>query len=343
METETALEVRNTGEVSAMPPRNPDRVNHHDKLLEPEKMTFNQICSMGNTFFKSGLLPSLKNAESAAFLMYNAYELKIPMTTGLRHLFVVDGKIGASAELIMAFVQRDIPGFKYRVLKCDRESAKIWFKSDIHPEGEEVEFTFKEIEETGFHQGKNGEKKNWKLWRSDMLFARCITRMKRRYFQTVMMGISHTAEELGAEVDQHGAPLKDVTPAKTEIDSQPVLTQPIPMKSLESKKEFTNEPVIVSKEIKEEDLKTEPLPEKPEEKKESKRQPRKTDLSPADISKKIVEFRRTLEWEVTELQEYSRKKFGFAEITSLAELSIYQKEDLYLDMKGLVDAKPTRS
>lgn len=181
----------------------------------PTVDTWNQILTMGTAAYKSGLIPtSIKSPEAAAIIMMRGYELGLPPMLALDSLFVVNNKIGCSADLMLARIRQEIPGVEIEIVESTDKICKINAK---RPGEKKFTLTTYTIEEAGV--AKLLGKDNWQKHPADMLFARCVSRMKRRQFNEVLKGLSHVPEEL--------EDIRDVTP-QSPLPEKPAETTAAP-------------------------------------------------------------------------------------------------------------------
>lgn len=167
----------------------------------PTQENWNQILAMGNAAFKSGLLPkSIQTPEAAAIIMLRGYELGLPPMVALDSLYVVNNKIGISADMLLAGIREAHPKAEIIIKKSDSKECVIMARRPEQKDLTEFKYTIEEAKEAQLLV-----KDNWRKHPADMLFARCVTRMKRRLFPEVMKGLSHTPEELEE--------VRDVTPS----------------------------------------------------------------------------------------------------------------------------------
>lgn len=190
----------------------------------PEVSQWNQIKEIGNTAFKSGLLPStIKSGEAASLIILKGFELQIPPMVALANMHVINNKVGISAEMLMAGIRQQYPDAEITFVESNEKICKIEAKRPKDKKPSVFSFTIEEA------RGANLLNKDvWKQYPTDMLRARAITRMKRALFAEVMMGLSHTPEEL--------EDIRDVTP-KTETTPVPT-TEAAPVPGIKTVKNY---------------------------------------------------------------------------------------------------------
>ena len=142
---------------------------------------------------QSGFLPAhLKKAEQVIAVMLAGRDLRIPASTAIRNLFVVQGRVSMSADLMLALAYSRIPGFKFGVTRSTPEIAQVW---SIRPGGEKVEtvFTIKEAAQADLTKGDN-----WRKYPAQMLLARAKAGNLRITATDALAGV-YTPGELGAD------------------------------------------------------------------------------------------------------------------------------------------------
>lgn len=173
----------------------------------PSANDWAQLKEIGATALKSGLLPtSVKTPEAATIIALKGWELGLKPLVSFSYISVVGGKPTCAAELMLAEIRRVYPKAVVKIVTSTDTECKILAKRPEDEDFTEIKWTIEDARKAGL-LGKD----NWKNYPADMLFARCVTRMKRRMFPEVLMGVDYVPEELGAEVDQSGRVIKDVS------------------------------------------------------------------------------------------------------------------------------------
>lgn len=174
----------------------------------PSDNDWARLKEIGATALKSGLLPtSVKTPEAAAIIALKGWELGLKPLVSFAYISVVNGRPTCAAELMLAEIRRVYPKAIVKISKSTDTECVVQAKRPEEDALTEFKWTIEDARKAGL-LGKD----NWKNYPADMLFARTITRMKRRLFPEVLMGVDYVPEELGAEVDQQGRVVKDSTP-----------------------------------------------------------------------------------------------------------------------------------
>jgi hypothetical protein len=169
-----------------------------EKML-PAAQGWALLKQQSEELIKSGFLPSgIKTAAQAVAIMLKGRELGIPPMQALSHIHVINGKPTMSAELMLAQILRLHPRTKisYPVRSSERCEIKV-IREGCEPS------TFVFTIEDATRAGVMGNP-TWKKYPRAMLHARCVSEMARSLFPDAISGISYTAEELGANVDENG-------------------------------------------------------------------------------------------------------------------------------------------
>jgi hypothetical protein len=124
--------------------------------------------------------------------------LDIHPLAALNGIHIIKGKPTQSAELMRSLVQR--AGHKFRTTTMTTERSVVSIERADDPGFPvEVTFTMQDARDAGLTGSDT-----WKHYPSSMLHARATSMVVRAACPDVLMGISYTAEELGAAVDADG-------------------------------------------------------------------------------------------------------------------------------------------
>lgn len=144
----------------------------------PEEMNSIQLIAKvaadSKYFEKLGGVPAI-----FAISLY-AREVGVPILTALMGGFTsVQGRITMSAELMNMLIRRK--GHKLSIVKQTNEICEIQGERSDTKEKATATFTIAEARAAGLVKSGGA----WEKYPSDMLFARCISRLKRRLFPDV--------------------------------------------------------------------------------------------------------------------------------------------------------------
>jgi hypothetical protein len=181
-----------------------------------EKITYAQHLA------QSGLLPRSyqRNPANVLFAVEYGAMLGLPPMAAINGIHVIEGKPTASSALMSALVRR--AGHRLRVTGNDEKATVQIVRRD------DPDFTFESVWtlDRAKQAGLVG-KDVWKKYPAAMLKARAISECARDACEEALAGVHYTAEELGAEVDEEGNPLRvqataeradNVTPITTDFD-----------------------------------------------------------------------------------------------------------------------------
>lgn len=185
---------------------------------------FKDICKQA---VNTGFLPAAVNTpEKALIIAMKGRELRIPPMQAFSQIAVINGKPSCGAELQLALIYRERPGAQIIPLERTAKVARLKARRSKEDEWTPFEFTWEDAVRAGL-----SSKDVWKKYPKNMLYWRCVSDMARTMFPDCLMGMSHTPEELGAEVDEDGSVIDiPATPtpepsqeqrANTEANSEP--------------------------------------------------------------------------------------------------------------------------
>lgn len=146
---------------------------------------------------KSGLLPTwISTPDKALAVMMAAKELGIPPMTGFREIFLVNGKVGLSAKIMLGMIFKKYPSARISYKETETSSTVTACRPGDEPSS--FTFTLDDAKKAGLLT-----KGPWQTWPKQMLRWRAVSQMAMALFPDVMMG-AYFAEEIGAEVNNKG-------------------------------------------------------------------------------------------------------------------------------------------
>lgn len=174
----TALERRTAGDVSL-------------GAGEVTLSDYRQIETLATQLAQSRIIPKPywgKPADIIAAALVGR-DLGLSTMASLRMLHVIDGKVGQSAELMMATIRAR--GHRIEVLVMSDDEVRM--RGTRADTGDTMEFSF-----TQQHAQDAGlaHKANWKGYFRSMAAARVTTQLGRTLFADVILGVSYSPEEL---------------------------------------------------------------------------------------------------------------------------------------------------
>lgn len=154
------------------------------------------------------MLPDHLRAKPANIVavMMQARALDIPMATAFSQIVVLNGRPGMQGQLMTALINRS--GYSLLPVSTTATEAVVRVVREDQGIDVEVSFTIEEaaaaklvtLTEEGEVRARSasGAPKPWELYTADMLYWRAVSRASRRYFTDVLLGVTHTPEELHA-------------------------------------------------------------------------------------------------------------------------------------------------
>lgn len=161
----------------------------------PEQVEFSRVLAA------SKLLPPdyRGNPANVLFAIQYAEALGVAPIHAITSIHVISGKPSASADLIAGLVRR--AGHKLRVQSSDTKAVATIIRADDPDFPYVAEWDMEKAKAAGLLTNPS-----WKKYPAAMLRSRAITEVARQGASDALFGVAYTPEELGAEVDAHGAP-----------------------------------------------------------------------------------------------------------------------------------------
>lgn len=172
---------------------------------------FDAQMRMASVVADSSLLPGHLRGKAANVLLVlmGARTLNISAFQALQSIFVVEGKLSISADMMRALMTR--AGHKVRVVERTAKRAVVEVHRHDRDTPYRAEFTFEDAV-----AAKLIKKENYEKYLKAMLVARATSIAWRDECADVAYGVSYTPEELGAKVNEDGS-------AKVDNDGRVVL------------------------------------------------------------------------------------------------------------------------
>lgn len=179
-------------------------------------MSTSDKLALAKTLADSTMLPAQYRKAPANLLWAIEYAeaIRVPTMVAVTGIHVIEGKPTASADLIAGLVRR--AGHKLRVWGDDREAhAQVIRADDPQFDGFHCVWTLDRAKAAGL-TGKSV----WRQYPAAMLRSRAITEVARMACSEALHGVIYTPEELGAAVDEEGAPTAAVAAVVVEPVAQ---------------------------------------------------------------------------------------------------------------------------
>ena len=169
------------------------------------EMSFSDTLQLGKVLAASGYFKDISGEAQAVTKILYGREVGVGPVTALMSVHVIEGKPAPSANLIAARI-RASGRYDYRVREHSGEACRVEFFIRAGAGWESlglVEWTLADARNAGV-----AGKAVWKQYPRAMLFARVISEGARVHCPEIFGGAPvYVPEELGAEVDQDGAPI----------------------------------------------------------------------------------------------------------------------------------------
>lgn len=161
---------------------------------------FDAQMKMAAVVADSSLLPGHLRGKAANVLLVlmGARTLNISAFQALQSIFVVEGKLSISADMMRALMTR--AGHKVRVVERTAKRAVVEVHRHDRDTPYRAEFTFEDAV-----AAKLIKKENYEKYLKAMLVARATSIAWRDECADVAYGVSYTPEELGAAVNEDGS------------------------------------------------------------------------------------------------------------------------------------------
>ena len=186
-------------------------------LATREPATLAETKELATIFHQSGLFTDIKQSAQAMVKIIAGRELGFGPLASMNGIYIMQGKITLSANLMGAMVKRS-QRYDYKVTQLDDSVCAIDFYQDGQVAGQSV-FTIQDARRAGT--------KNLDKFPRNMLFARAMSNGVRWYCPDVLGGSPvYTPEELGAEVDEEGRVIEHEPSRPVVTETRVVETQP---------------------------------------------------------------------------------------------------------------------
>ena len=157
------------------------------------------MMQVASAFAKSGYFPGVQHLAQAVVKMLAGKELGIPPVAAMQGVYIVQGRVGLSSNMIAALIKRS-GRYDYRVKELTDQEAVLEFSQ----KGEEgwvsqgvSSFSIKDAQRAGIiRPAAPGKLSAWQAYPRNMLFARALTNGARWFCPDVFNMGPYTVEEL---------------------------------------------------------------------------------------------------------------------------------------------------
>jgi hypothetical protein len=178
-----------------------------------EIRTFNDAFRIGTMFARSGYFRDAIDANQAMVKMQAGAELGFSPMASMLNVFIIEGKPGYGASMILARIIRE--GGRYKILtqtakratECEIEWSRKWPGDEQATVLGTTRFSIEEAKQADLldKKGPHGGKNTWQKYPKNMLFARCVSAGAREWFPDLFLGAVYDVDELRDEM-----PIRDI-------------------------------------------------------------------------------------------------------------------------------------
>lgn len=166
----------------------------NELALIPSNDDLRAMQALAQVFMQSGAMPTNKNVAEMVVKIQAGAEIGVKPFAAINGIDFINGQRSFRAALVASKVN-DSGRYKYRISESDNDKCILnWYEKE-DDKWELIgssSFTYEEAQQANL-TGKT----TWKNYRSDMLFARALTRGCRRFCPNVFGGVGiYTSEEL---------------------------------------------------------------------------------------------------------------------------------------------------
>lgn len=185
----------------------------YNNNLIPTRDELEVLQTISKSAAESKYFNSLGGVSGIFTIALYARELGVsPMTAIFGGFSNINGKLTMSAELMNSLIRR--AGHKLQIETCNNELCTIKGERCDTKETARVSFTLVEAKSAGLVRAGG----SWDKYTSDMLFARCLSRLRRRLFPDIA-----TKAYVDGELDEDIEPVAkvkqyDYKPEPIEVD-----------------------------------------------------------------------------------------------------------------------------
>lgn len=153
-------------------------------------------------------------------IMLMARELGLPaMQSVMGGMNIIQGKVELSPRLMNSMIRK--AGHKIEILECSDIKCTLKGSRNDTSETYSCSFTIEDARKAGLVRSGGG----WEKWASDMLFARCLSRLARRLFADVI-STAYVEGEI-TDPEAHGPihqPVKEEVLLEAEVAKDPEMS-----------------------------------------------------------------------------------------------------------------------
>jgi len=159
---------------------------------------------LGEIMYKSGFFQDTQSQAQAIVKILAGAELDFGPVASMNGIFIINGKTTLAANLVAAAIKRS-GRYDYRINKLDNTECSLEFFEIVGGKRDALgtsSFSMKDAADA-----KLASTTNWQKFPRNMLFSRAMTNGARWYTPDVFNGPVYSPEEMGADVNEEGAPV----------------------------------------------------------------------------------------------------------------------------------------
>lgn len=180
-----------------------------------------EMFSLADQISKSAMIPASyrgKPVDAAIAMMYGA-EAGIGPMTALQRIVVINGRPTFDAQGMTALIRRaghSVTG------DISNTGASVTGKRGDTGDVMTATFTLDDAKAAGLVKPNSP----WTKFTEDMLWSRAVSRLGRRLFPDVLLGLSYVPDEMQAVVDDQGPSDTTITGLVTDLEIQSTVREP---------------------------------------------------------------------------------------------------------------------
>lgn len=176
----------------------------------PAQLSMAETMSLAEAFARSGFFKDASDSSKAVVKILAGRELGIPPVAAMTSIYIVEGKVSLSANLLASLVKRH-PLYDYHVDEQTAERCEITFYEDGAELGQSI-FTMEDAKLAGV-----SGKFNWTHYPRNMLFARAMSNGVKWFCPDVTSGAPvYTPDEMGQAENEDGTLSLFATPEQLD-------------------------------------------------------------------------------------------------------------------------------
>ncbi|MDP2158643.1 MAG: hypothetical protein Q8K68_13160 [Nitrospirota bacterium] len=174
-------------------------------------LTLADTLELGKVFAESGFFPGIQTKAQAVAKIFLGRELGLPPVTSLQQIYLVQGRLMLSGQLIASLINRS-NRYRYEIVSHNETECKLQFYRDEKPAYLSA-FTSQDAKRAGIDRADSG----WAKYPRAMLFNRAISQ-GAKIVCPELLGGAETLEDAGYE-EVEGQVVREGEPPHSEWQS----------------------------------------------------------------------------------------------------------------------------